>query len=307
MSFQSRSDERRGQVDKQLQAKRQHEETALESEIKCNIQKIQSGTRSLEEQSERVEKRIISDRIIRGLIEQMKATAETIYTTQHLLRSWEAELAGDPIEKRKRQFTVDKLKKHIYAEINRHRKAQQKVESTARQLMMSKSHAAVEPASHEELSQSVEHFGNEGSSDVGGTPIQQTWDPAGTQLDSVVNLEDDTSTAEQCSLLADFQRAHNSIVQEAISKERVLSLKRIQNQVSQAHQIFWDLANLVSAEDDKLDKLESNVEGAHDNSGCAVDELRKASRAKQLHRKRMFWFLVVILVAVCIFCYSAFA
>eukprot|EP01068_Selenidium_serpulae_P012905 Selendium_serpulae@DN5894_c0_g1_i1.p1 len=313
MSFKSRGIGRQEGLEERHLAKSQADETAVEIQIKCNIEKIQRGTRSLAEQSERVEKRIISERIIRGLIDLMKEIKETIDSTKCLLRGWEVELAGDPMEKRKRQFTVDKLKKHLQSEEELYRKAQRKVESTAREIMMSGANPSPPPSpqtstsgdSYQSPYKDRGEFQNHAKADVGGTPAQHE-----NQLDSVVNFDDEGRDGADCendSLLKGYEKAHNNIIQEAIIKERAISLKRIQNQVSQANQIFWDLANLVSAQDDSLDALEKNVNDSDSDAKLGVEELKKTDKAKRAARKRMLWFLAILFIAACLFLYSLFA
>jgi len=90
----------------------------------------------------------------------------------------------------------------------------------------------------------------------------------------------------------------------ALIESRQQSIKEIEKSVQEVHEIFVDLANLVSEQGGMIDNIESNVESAVDHTEQGVTEVRKASEYQKSSRSKLCCLVlltVIILVAVIIF------
>lgn len=78
-------------------------------------------------------------------------------------------------------------------------------------------------------------------------------------------------------LQLDLQTQEEDAVNEAILKERQQDIKQINQQVHMVHETFKDLAELVNAQQESVDKIANNVDNAHENTKEGVRQLEKAA------------------------------
>jgi len=85
----------------------------------------------------------------------------------------------------------------------------------------------------------------------------------------------------------------------ALIDNRQQSIKEIEKSVQEVHEIFVDLANLVSEQGGMIDNIESNVESAVDHTEQGVNEVRKASEYQKSSRSKLccIVLLTVIILA----------
>lgn len=96
-----------------------------------------------------------------------------------------------------------------------------------------------------------------------------------------------SENGEQISLLVDSKRhevllLENEIVfNEAVNEERDQGIKEIQEQISEVHEIFEDLAVLVHEQGAMIDDISSNIESSHASTAQATIQLTKASKSQK--------------------------
>ena len=88
------------------------------------------------------------------------------------------------------------------------------------------------------------------------------------------------------------QRLNNSL-QFQLAKEKLQGVIRIRSQLSQATQVFRELAYLINDQQDDLDLLDHSVNSVKNSITLSLDELHKASRRKALARRRKFFVCAV--------------
>ncbi|KAG8390508.1 hypothetical protein BUALT_Bualt01G0090700 [Buddleja alternifolia] len=100
-------------------------------------------------------------------------------------------------------------------------------------------------------------------------------------------LERNSLNPEQTSLLigeSNRQVTHlesEITLNEAIIEEQEQGIKEIQQEISEVHEIFRDLALLISEQGTLIDDISSNVEGSHAATTQATFELAQASNIQK--------------------------
>lgn len=97
--------------------------------------------------------------------------------------------------------------------------------------------------------------------------------------------------------VTDTQRSHHDSIQFNITKERLQGVHRIRSQLSQAAQVFRELAHLINEQQDDLDLLDHSIINAKHSSAQAIEELRKANRRKQRARRRSLFMMGIACIA----------
>lgn len=105
---------------------------------------------------------------------------------------------------------------------------------------------------------------------------------------------------EEASLLAN-QQAQARLVQFETSMllEKEAYMNKIEADVLDVNQIMQELADMVSAQAQNVDTVESHIEAAGASVETGVDELAKAAEYQRRYRKKMFFFsLIGIIFAI---------
>ncbi|XP_045538163.1 syntaxin-12 [Papilio machaon] len=102
---------------------------------------------------------------------------------------------------------------------------------------------------------------------------------------------------EEAALLAN-QQAQARLVQFETSMllEREAQLSKIEADVLDVNQIMQDLAEMVSAQAQTVDTVESHIEAAGASVEAGVDELAKAAEYQRRYRRKMFIFITIGLI-----------
>lgn len=77
-------------------------------------------------------------------------------------------------------------------------------------------------------------------------------------------------------------------VQFSINKDRFQGINRIQSQLSQAAQVFRELAHLINDQQDDINFLDHSVVSIKNSTALSVNELQRASQRKRRARRRKF-------------------
>ncbi|CAK1593709.1 unnamed protein product [Parnassius mnemosyne] len=102
---------------------------------------------------------------------------------------------------------------------------------------------------------------------------------------------------EEAALLAN-QQAQARLVQFETSMllEKEAYINKIEADVLDVNQIMQELADMVSAQAQTVDTVESHIEAASAGVEAGVDELAKAAEYQRRYRKKMFIFMLIGMV-----------
>mmetsp|Transcript_2079 Transcript_2079/g.3503 ORF Transcript_2079/g.3503 Transcript_2079/m.3503 type:complete len:376 (-) Transcript_2079:159-1286(-) len=250
------------------------EGSAPEQEIKAKIERLQDLLRDTAAHVDYPQRRSIPTRQARHLADRAlsdgRLLAEEI---EQDFRSWRVQLTGEPSERHKKKFSYEKL-----------HKAFQEERARAKDL---ESHAA---AAKEEAFAAISR--------------------ARPEVECQSVCDDETSVAEDdveetASLLGRPREVHTQLQQHAdniinrrVTQERDDGIRRIQNQVTEVHQMFRDLASIANEQGQVFATIEQEASDAAVNASQAVKEVRKASERQRLQRERTCCMLVALVLVL---------
>jgi len=96
------------------------------------------------------------------------------------------------------------------------------------------------------------------------------------------------------------QLSNDVEAQHAMIQHRDQAIRSLQRDMSEVHDMFKDLADLVSGQGDFVDDIASNVQSASDDVGVAVSEVNKAHEYQKKSRSKLCIIAVVITILVAI-------
>ncbi|OWR41543.1 syntaxin [Danaus plexippus plexippus] len=107
---------------------------------------------------------------------------------------------------------------------------------------------------------------------------------------------------EESALLAN-QQAQARLIQFETSMllEKEAYMNKIEADVLDVNQIMQDLAEMVNAQGQKVDTVESHIEAASAGVEAGVDELAKAAEYQRRYRRKMFFFILIGVILAIIF------
>lgn len=82
---------------------------------------------------------------------------------------------------------------------------------------------------------------------------------------------------------------HELEANEAVIRDRDAALAQISSQIGDVHQIFVDLAGLVSDQGGQVDDIESNIERAKQRTEDGIGQIRRAERKGKRARCNVFF------------------
>ncbi|XP_013147522.1 PREDICTED: t-SNARE domain-containing protein 1 [Papilio polytes] len=111
-------------------------------------------------------------------------------------------------------------------------------------------------------------------------------------------LEQQAAADDEEAALLDNQQAQARLVQFETSMllEREAQLSKIEADVLDVNQIMQDLAEMVSAQGQAVDTVESHISAAGASVEAGVEELAKAAQHQRSYRRKMFIFILIGLV-----------
>lgn len=250
---------------------RRDDESQHERLIKANIQEMQNSVRSALEQLERAQRSHLTKRMSENLDRDLERSRELAQETEQLFRDWTVQLAGEPSEKHRKKFSLEKLEKAFRDEMSHMREVGKRA-----------------IAAHQEAMQ-IECRNNGAALAYECHPVCEDQGP---------NASD-----EEHGLLDDARRtmtAQDSSITNRIAQEREEGIRRIQSQVSEVNQIFRDLASIVTEQGRQFDSIEDLAEESSLNTKQAVVELKKASDRQRSQRERLCCMLAAAILVLCL-------
>ncbi|KAL5248222.1 hypothetical protein ACHWQZ_G017414 [Mnemiopsis leidyi] len=116
----------------------------------------------------------------------------------------------------------------------------------------------------------------------------------------------DTAYADNDSLMDDDSRQQNlAQLQEftddletttALINEREEAIRKLETDMVTVNEIFREIGTMVYEQGDMIDNIEHNVEVARDRIDDGVVQLEKASEYQSKYRKKVFFFLLILVV-----------
>lgn len=272
MSFQDlhSSGQRHGHASKTQPKQRRDEESANERHIKANIQEMQESVRLASDQIERSHRTGLSKRMGESLDNALKRSHELVKETEQLFRDWEVQLAGEPAERHRKKFSLEKLQKVFREEIS-HLKEAGKKAIAAHQESQRDDRCLNLPASVECHSM----CDDQGNSDEEKGLLDDSYQPPMTVIGQDLMMENRLAT------------------------EREEGIRRIQGQVAEVNQIFKDLASIVSDQGQHFETIENQAEAASTNTKDTVRELKKAADRQRSQRERVCCLLAAAILVIC--------
>ncbi|KAJ8612455.1 hypothetical protein CTAYLR_009335 [Chrysophaeum taylorii] len=85
-------------------------------------------------------------------------------------------------------------------------------------------------------------------------------------------------------------------------EERERDIEVLASRVSTVNAVFADIADLVSAQQEDVDSIETAVRAANDRTNRGSDQLSRAERGKKTKLKCCFWVAVFLFFFMLILC-----
>lgn len=238
---------------------RRDDETPFERSIKANIQEMQDARHKAIDKlnlAERSSNTAILGDNIKNCLEHSRQLSQK---TEQVFREWTVNLAGEPAERHRKRFAMEKLQRAFEEEMSQLKEMAQR----AVQLQRRTQNSSV-----------------------------ASWTAAGDCDDFELGLLDDSADAQS-------QAAMQESVWARLSSEREAGIRKIQTQVSEVNQIFRDLASIVSEQGQHIGSIESQAEAAAVGTKQAVQELKKAVDRQKGLRQKVSCLLVVAGLFLC--------
>jgi len=263
-----------GHASKQQPKQRKDEDSAIERSIKANIQEMQDNIRDASEQLDRAQRNYLSKRMTESLDKSLERSRELSQQTEHLLRDWFVQFAGEPSERHRKKFSYEKLHKAFDQELMH-------LKEVARRAVVAQQEAAAQDA----------RLSN--SNNMGNMVEEQSSTTCGDESEQ--GLLDDTDT----NLVSRSSMQEDMTIRNRIAQEREEGIKRIQSQVCEVNQIFRDLATIVQEQGKQFESIEQNAEQASTSTKQAVQELRKTVERQRGARERLCCMLFAGFLLLC--------
>jgi len=243
---------------------RREEDSPFERSIKANIQEMQDARHRAIDKLEVAERSSNTANLGDNIKKCLEHSRQLSQKTEQVFREWTVHLAGEPVERYKKRFSMEKLQKAFESEMLQLKE----MASRAVQLQQrtKKSHASSLIA----------------APDCGD--------------DFELGLLDDSPDTHSQNFAA-MQES----VWARLSSEREAGIRRIQTQVSEVNQIFRDLASIVSEQGQHIGSIESQAEAASAGTKQAVQELKKAVDRQKGIRQKVSCLLVAAGLFLCFF------
>eukprot|EP00747_Dinoflagellata_sp_TGD_P163734 gnl/TRDRNA2_/TRDRNA2_182737_c0_seq1.p1 gnl/TRDRNA2_/TRDRNA2_182737_c0~~gnl/TRDRNA2_/TRDRNA2_182737_c0_seq1.p1 ORF type:complete len:361 (+),score=81.22 gnl/TRDRNA2_/TRDRNA2_182737_c0_seq1:32-1084(+) len=234
---------------KQPQPKqRRDEDSEFERSIKANIQEMQGKLRLASDNLERMSRTIVSNRTKDSIGKSLEQGRELIQKTEQVFRDWTVHLAGDPAERHRKKFSMERLRKAFDQEVEH-------MKGLSRKASAVQSEAAADDSAKVRSTQS-------GLPVDGNAMYHEQSTPAG-------------DNDEEHGLLHDVDTRD---IANRIAAERDEGIRRIQSAVSEVNGIFRDIASIVQEQGQHFQTIEQQAETASVRATQAVVELKKAAK-----------------------------
>ncbi|XP_049851172.1 uncharacterized protein LOC126325506 [Schistocerca gregaria] len=112
--------------------------------------------------------------------------------------------------------------------------------------------------------------------------------------------EEDTMALLRKPNASDLQLIEEVDYQSIQINERDEAIRKLRREMTEVHNVFHDLANLVSEQGELIFDIESHIENSELNSSKATAEIRAAQRYQKKESSNLCVFTVIILVIIII-------
>lgn len=93
---------------------------------------------------------------------------------------------------------------------------------------------------------------------------------------------------------------HLAMLEEQ-SRERAQFMRNIERDVSQVHQLFADMHQLVNEQQTEIDAIEDRITGTQENARAGMEQLLKAQKYQAAKRKKMCCLILMAIIATLLF------
>lgn len=262
-----------GHASKQQPKQRRDDDSTFEKQIKANIQEMQDSIRKAGEQLDHVQKSPLSRRAGESLDKFLEHSRELSQSTQELFSDWTVHLAGEPSERHRKRFSMEKLQRAFEVEVSHLKDVAKRAVVVQQEAMGSASRQTFECR-----------------------PMCDDQGSSGCGDDVEHGLLDDSDAATSCRLSS---MQEDATIRNRIAQEREEGIRRIQGQVSEVNQIFRDLASIVQEQGSQFESIENQAESSASNTKQAVTELKKAVDRQRGTRERLCCMLAAAIVVLC--------
>jgi len=242
---------------------RRDEDSPFERSIKANIQEMQDARNKAIDKINLAERSSCVTDLGDSIKKCLEHSRQLSQKTERVFREWTVHLAGEPAEKYRKRFSMEKLQRAFEGEMLQLKDMAQRTVQLQRR---SKNSSAA-------------------SRTAAVTAIGEDFE---------IGLLDDSADAESQNL-----SAMHETVWARLSSEREAGIRKIQTQVSEVNQIFRDLASIVSDQGQHLGSIESQAEAASAGTKQAVQELKKAVDRQRGLRQKVSCLLVAAGLFLC--------
>mmetsp|Transcript_20793 Transcript_20793/g.46888 ORF Transcript_20793/g.46888 Transcript_20793/m.46888 type:complete len:360 (-) Transcript_20793:51-1130(-) len=255
---------------------RREEESSFERSIKANIQEMQDTVRKASEQLDHAQRSFLSRRLGEQLDNFLERSRELSQETELIFRDWTVHLAGEPSERHRKKFSMEKLQKAFEDEVSH-------LKEVARRAM----------AAQQEAVNAESRLNSASALECRAICGEQSSCTSGDDMENGLLDDSEGSQVRRASLQEDVT------IRNRIAQEREEGIRRIQNQVSEVNQIFRDLASIVHDQGQQFESIETQAEQASTATKQAGQELRKAVDRQRGARERLCCMLTAAVVILC--------
>jgi len=108
------------------------------------------------------------------------------------------------------------------------------------------------------------------------------------------------ATPEDQQFMKQFTVDESAVTTAAIIEEQNKDILQIEKDLNALHEVFIDVANLVSTQGEQLNVIEANTQAAVTATNAGVVELKKANMYSTAARKKIAWLIFIFLVVILI-------
>lgn len=272
---------------KQQPKQRRDEDSPWERDIKANIREMQENIRKATDELDSLKRRTMSGGAHVGFQNTMDRSNDLATKTEELFKDWHVHLAGEPLERQRKKFSLDKLQKAFEDELAHLKELGRRVITVQQEAEAAKYSAAA-------------------SAGRGGSGALNQRAPGGgfsvrEEASAMASARDDEEDSS-IGLLDDANSAHmiqeDLALRQRISQERAEGIKRIQSQVAEVNQIFHDLASIVQDQGQQFETIEDQAMASSDATKQAGQELKKTVERSRSSRERMCCMIAAALVVL---------
>jgi len=246
---------------------RRDEDSPFEMGIKANIQEMQDARHKAISTLDNAERSSNAANLDDGIKRCLEHSRQLSHKTEKVFQEWTVHLAGEPAERYRKRFSMEKLQRAFEGEMFQ-------LKEMARRAVQLRQRATNTFAANRTAAATAM------AGDCGD--------------DFELGLLDDSANAQS----QNFAAMHES-VWARLSSEREVGIRRIQTQVSEVNQIFRDLASIVSEQGQHIGSIESQAEAASAGTKQAVQELKKAVDRQRGLRQKVSCLLVAAGLFLC--------